>query len=143
MWSWYYDHMTHSNLVSAFESGEVDHTAFGHRQHMHVIWALVHAHGTLEALRRFEAGLKRITAAAGHPEKYHATITYAFGFLVADRVAEQGPLSWDDFEASNPDLFDWPSTALARLYPNDVLASEAARRHFVLPNDGRRLAASS
>lgn len=107
-----------------------------------MIWALNHAYGTLETLGRFEAGLRRIAAAAGHPEKYHATITHAFGFLVADRIAGQGPMSWDDFEAANPDLFEWPNETLARLYPADVLASAAARRHFVLPND-QRLAASS
>lgn len=84
-------------------------------------------------MRRFEAGLKRITAAAGHPEKHHATITNAFAFLVGERITEQGPLSWDDFEIANPDLFDWPNSALLRMYPDDALHTSVARKTFVMP----------
>ena len=76
---------------------------------------------------------KRITAAAGHPEKYHATITHAFAFLVGQRIAEQGAVSWPDFVETNPDLFDWPNSALSRMYPDDTLGTTTARRTFVMP----------
>jgi hypothetical protein len=128
---------TSATVVSDFEAGTIDNTTFGHIDHVRVIWEFTHAYGTLEAVRRFEAGLKRITAAAGHPEKYHATITHAFGFLVGQRVAEQGALSWTDFVGANPDLFEWPNGALARMYPDDALHNEAARTTFVLPFSGR------
>lgn len=121
------------NVAGDFEAGTIDNTTFGHPDHVRVIWEFIHAYGTLDAVGRFEAGLKRITAAAGHPEKYHATITHAFAFLVGQRIAEQGPLSWDDFVTANPDLFDWPNSALARMYPNDALHTDAARRTFVMP----------
>lgn len=122
-----------TTLATDFEAGTIDNTSFGHPEHVRVIWSLVHAYGTLQAVQRFEAGLKRITAAAGHPEKYHTTITYAFAFLVAERIAGQGPLSWHDFVDANPDLLDWPSTALARMYPDNTLQSTTARRTFVMP----------
>lgn len=122
--------------MSDFEAGTIDNTTFGHREHVRVIWSFIHAYGTLEAVRRFGEGLKRITAAAGHPEKYHATITHAFTFLVGERVADQGPLNWHDFEAANPDLFEWPNTTLAKLYPGDALKSTSARATFVMPKVG-------
>lgn len=116
-----------------FEAGTIDPSSFGHRDHIRVVWELIHAHGMLAAVSRFEAGLKRITAAAGHPEKYHATITHAFAFLVGQRIAEDGPTSWDHFVDANPDLFEWPNSALAQMYPNDALHTDAARRAFVMP----------
>lgn len=126
--------MTSSGDITAhFEAGSIPNTGFGHPDHVRVIWEFIHAYGTLEAVGRFEAGLKRITAAAGHPEKYHATITHAFAFLVGQRIAEQGAISWDDFVTTNSDLFDWPNSALARMYPDDVLHSAAARETFLMP----------
>lgn len=132
--SWYHDNMSSSSsIVADFEAGTIDNTTFGHRDHVRVIWEFTHAYGTLGAVGRFEAGLKRITAAAGHPEKYHATITHAFAFLVGERIVDQGPLSWDDFETTNPDLFEWPNTAMLRMYPDDALKSPIARQTFVMP----------
>jgi len=126
--------MTHSTtIVGDFEAGTIDNTTFGHHEHVRVIWEFIHAYGTLEAVRRFEAGLKRITAAAGHPEKYHATITHAFAFLAGERIAEQGPLSWEQFKDANVDLFDWPNSALLRMYPNDALHTPVARQTFIMP----------
>ena len=122
-----------TNIVADFEAGTIDNTTFGHPDHVRVIWEFIHAYGTLEAVGRFEAGLKRITAAAGHPEKYHATITHAFAFLVGQRIAQQGALRWDDFVAANSDLFDWPNSALARMYPDETLSTSTARQTFVMP----------
>jgi hypothetical protein len=63
----------------------------------------------------------------------NATITHAFAFLVGQRIAEQGPLSWDAVFATNPDLFDWPNSALTRMYPHGTLHAVAARQTFVMP----------
>ncbi|MEM7091658.1 MAG: hypothetical protein AAF567_01550 [Actinomycetota bacterium] len=127
--------MTHADtsLMGAFENGTIDPGSFGHREHLRVIWSFVHAYGTLEAVRRFEEGLKRLTADAGHPEKYHATITHAFTFLVSERIHRQGTQNWNDFEEVNADLFAWPNATLADLYPAEVLASAEARATFVMP----------
>jgi len=121
------------STVSDFEAGTIDNTTFSHHDHVRVIWEFTHAYGTIGAVTRFEAGLKRITAAAGHPEKYHATITHAFAFLVGERIVDQGPLSWDDFMATNSDLFEWPNTVMLQMYPDDTLKSRIARKTFVMP----------
>ncbi|MGI9606461.1 MAG: hypothetical protein ACR2P0_10020 [Acidimicrobiales bacterium] len=124
----------HTDIAEEFEAGTLDHCDFGHAEHVRVIWTLVTKYGTLEALRRFEEGLRRITEAAGHPEKYHATITHVFGFLVGERVARQNAADWDQFIESNPDLLEWPNPILHRMYDADVLHSDEARRTFVLPS---------
>jgi hypothetical protein len=121
------------SLINDFESGHLDNTTFDHAHHVRVIWALIHAHGPLEAIRRFERGLKALTAAAGHPGKYHATITYAAAFLVAQRIGSQGRIDWAQFVDGNPDLLEWPNTLFRQLYPGGVLDSDQARDHFVLP----------
>jgi hypothetical protein len=125
--------MNRETLVEDFEAGIIDNSMFGHADHVFVIWSLIRRHGTLEAVRRFETSLKRITADAGHPEKYNATITHALGFLTAERFDEHPSLEWDDFVRRNPDLLQWPNELLNRLYPNGSLRTERARRSFVLP----------
>lgn len=128
--------MTTDTLVSDFEAGTIDNSTFTHADHVYVIWSLIHAHGPLEAIRRFEASLKRITSEAGVPGKYNATITYALAFLVAERINEDPSLAWDDFAERNPDLLEWPNQQLSRIYPDEVLHTERARRVFLLPDIG-------
>lgn len=125
-------------LVEDFETGRIDNSTFGHAEHVFVIWSLIRTHGTLEAIRRFERSLKRITTEAGHPEKYNATITYALGFLTAERVAEDPSLEWDDFAERNPDLMEWPNRQLASLYPNGALHTRQAKLSFILPGGHER-----
>ena len=115
----------------AFENGTLDASSFRHPDHIKVIWTLIHGYGVLEAIARFETGLRRISAELGHPEKFHATITYAFAFLVDERMVEFQ--TWEDFESKNTDLFDWPNTPIHTMYSTDQLYSDEARRKFVLP----------
>lgn len=122
-----------AELVASFEDGTIDNCQFSHPEHIHVIWSLVRSHGTLDGVARFEDCLKRITQAEGHPEKYHATITHALGILAGERVAADPSATWDEFLAANEDLFEWPSTLLAAMYPNGELDTPEARASFVLP----------
>lgn len=133
MLSWYHDNMRSDTLVESFEAGTIDNSTFSHADHVFVIWSLIHTYGPLEAIHRFGTSLTRITSEAGHPEKYNATITYALSFLVAERIAEDPSLEWDDFSHHNPDLLEWPNEQLTRLYPNGSMHTEQARRVFTLP----------
>ena len=125
--------MSTSQLVEDFEAGTIDNSTFSHADHVYVIWSLIKEHRGLEAIRRFETSLRRITEEPGHPEKYYATITYALGFLTAERIAEYPTLDWEQFCNNNPDLLVWPNEHLTRIYPNGGLHTEKARRVFVLP----------
>lgn len=130
--------MLRDTLVESFEAGTIDNSTFSHPDHVYVIWSLIHVHGPLEAIRRFETSLKRITSEAGHPDKHNATITYALGFLTAERVAEDDSLTWKDFARRNPDLMEWPNEQLTRLYPDGSMHTEEARRAFILPEGSPR-----
>lgn len=123
-------------IVASFEDGTLHTCDFSHADHLFVVWSLVKSHGTLGGLARFEAGIKKVTAAAGVPEKYHATVTHALAILVGEEVARAPTASWDDFVAGNGGLFEWPSPVLASIYPDGLLDSPEAREHFVLPGFG-------
>ncbi len=119
--------------IQAFEDGTLDLHRFGHAEHVRVAWSLIHAEGATRGLVRFEEGLRRLTAQAGIPGRYNATVTYALFFLIAERVAASGALSWEEFAEANGDLLVWPSPALEALYDEETLATPLARSTFVLP----------
>jgi hypothetical protein len=123
-----------ADLMAAFEAGTLDPAAFRHADHVQLAWAHLRHDAPPRALDRFCAGLRRLAAAAGKPERYHETITWAFLLLINERMERTGrELDWDEFARRNPDLLRWRPSILEDYYPPDVLASDLARRVFVLP----------
>ena len=89
---------------------------------------------TAEALARFSEGIKRFAAAQGHAGLYHETITWAFLFIINERIGRfEREHSWKEFSAENGDLLENGRGVLGRYYPGDVLHSDAARRVFLMP----------
>ena len=127
--------MTDDEFVRGFESCTLPNSAFHHRDHVRLAWGYLRRHPALEALARFTEGLQRFAAFNGHPGLYHETITWAYLFLVHERMA-QGPETeeWCDFETRNPDLFIWRPSILATYYSHETLASKLARRVFLMPD---------
>jgi hypothetical protein len=65
-----------SELVRACETGEVLATGFRHADHLHLALAYLRESASVdEATDRMAATLRGLAAAAGHPEKYHHTLT--------------------------------------------------------------------
>lgn len=114
-------------LADTFEDGTIDHCDFGHRQHVGVAWALIKRHGLERALAIFSEGLIRITAEAGVPNKYHATVTHALMQLIAQRIEAFPAETFDEFADQNPELLSWPSPPLEDMYPNGELDLPEAR----------------
>jgi hypothetical protein len=116
----------------AFERGERDAEPFGHRDHVELAWAFLRALPFDEAAPRCARALRRFAAARGAPAIYHATITWAFLALVAERLEAPGAraLAFERFAAENPQLFD--KQLVARRY-GPRLDEPAARRTFLLP----------
>jgi hypothetical protein len=54
-------------------------------------------------------------------------------FAVNERMNKTGQ-SWEEFAVANPDLLDWRNSILRRYYTEETLASQKARRMFVLPD---------
>jgi len=123
-------------LIAAFEGPGFAPGAFHHRHHVRLAWAYLERRPVLEVLDRFGRGLRRMAAAAGKPELYHETLTWAYVFLVQERRRPGG--DWPAFASGNADLLAWgPSLLEERYYRRDTLWSDRARRVFVLPDRDR------
>jgi hypothetical protein len=121
-------------LVRAFESATLDPAAFRHREHLYVAWCYLRSMPLEEALARYVHHLRKLTIALGAPEKFHATMTWAYVVLVHDAMQAPGiEQSFDDLLAQNPGLLDHRSGSLFAHYDRAQLQSDEARRGFVLP----------
>lgn len=118
--------------IEQFESGQVDADHFDHEAHVYVAWLFVTSFELPDAIARFDSGLRRLTAALGVPAKYHATITWFFLLLIAERSRENE--RWRAFKSRNTDLVSDSKATLSRYYSETLLFSDIARRQFVLPD---------
>ena len=127
--------MEDKEFIERFEDCTLSGANFHHRDHVKVVWLYLRGNSVLETLGKFSAGLKKFAAANGKPHLYHETITWAYVFLIHERIARTvNECSWAEFVADNADLFDWKDNILKAYYQNETLRSEAARRMFVLPD---------
>ena len=127
--------MSNDPLVRAFESAAVDPRAFGHREHLYVAWCYLRELPLEEALPRYVRHLRQLVAALGAPQKFHATMTWAYLVLLDEAMRDpalQGG-GFDALLARHPSLLRHPDGALAEHYDREQLDSEAARQRFVLP----------
>ena len=122
-------------LVRLFEAGEMPPQGFRHADHVRVAWWYLRRHQLPEALARFSASLRHFAVAQGKPDLFHETITTAYVLLINERLDDAGrDLAWPAFAAQNPDLLAWRPSVLDRYYQGQTLASERARRTFVMPD---------
>ncbi|MGE3273586.1 MAG: hypothetical protein AB7O67_00650 [Vicinamibacterales bacterium] len=121
-----------SRLLRGFQDGSL--VEFHHRDHVHLAWIYVREHGLEDGLPRFVADLRAFARAKGAPHLFHATITWAYLTLVAERRALTPDLDWDAFAQAHGDLLVWKPSILDRYYSAERLWSETARACFVLPD---------
>ena len=127
--------MTDKEFIQRFEDCTLAGADFHHRDHVKVAWLYLRGNSVLETLSRFSAGLKRFATANGKPNLYHETITWAFVFLIHERMeGNESEQSWSGFVEANQDLFDWKNNILKSYYQDDTLSSARARRTFVFPD---------
>lgn len=127
--------MEDAGFIERFENCTLKGEDFHHRDHVRIVWLYLQSNSVLETLGRFSAGLKRFAAANGKPSLYHETITWAYVFLINERIERRGHRrSWSEFVSANPDLFDWKDNILKTYYQEATLRSETARRNFVFPD---------
>lgn len=118
--------------IELFESGDIQADQFDHEAHVYAAWLFVTSFELADAIARFDRALRRITMKLGVPEKYHATITWLFLLLIAERT--RADESWQSFKSRNPDLIRDGKKTLQRYYSSTRLFSAAARKHFILPD---------
>ena len=127
--------MSDQEFIERFEDCTLAGESFHHRDHVKVVWLYLRRYSVLETLIRFSAGLKRFATANGKPNLYHETITWAYVFLINERIERSGrEQGWAEFVDSNPDLFDWKDSILKSYYHDGTLRSQMARKVFVFPD---------
>lgn len=124
----------HADVVRGFEACDLAPGRFRHFHHVLVTWHYARTREPLDALRELIRRLRDFSAAQGVPERYHETVTFAWFFLVRERLERTGrDRSWEAFVEANPDLLD--GTALDRYYRRETLRDDPfARQVFVLPD---------
>ncbi|MGE0327377.1 MAG: hypothetical protein AB7K71_39615 [Polyangiaceae bacterium] len=125
--------MSRDPLVLAFESASLAASEFHHRQHLYVAWCYLGEMSAEDALARYVGGLKLLTQKLGVPEKFHATITWAYVALLDDAMQRSPGVSFDELLERNPGLLDHKSGDLRRYYSQAELDAPEARLRFVLP----------
>lgn len=117
--------------LECFMRGELPASGFAHRDHVRMAFEMLRRHDFAETALHFSRALRAMAQRAGKPQAFHQTMTIAFLALIAERLDGS---QWPDFAAfvrDNPDLLD--KGALTRWYRPERLASEPARRTFLLP----------
>ncbi|HLW44366.1 MAG TPA: hypothetical protein VKS00_07745 [Candidatus Acidoferrales bacterium] len=127
--------MIDDELLIDFESGTLPNESFHHRDHVQVAFLYLRRYAPLQALERFSAALARFAAANGKPQLDNETITWAFMFLIRERLARTRPnQAWNEFAAANADLLSWKDNVLKKYYREETLASELAETVFLFPD---------
>jgi hypothetical protein len=128
--------MTDQEIIKRFESGEVPESSFHHADHVRLAFAYLKKYSILAALEKFSAALKQFAAGHGKTQLYNETITWAYIFLIAERIARSGAElpEWNHFAEKNPDLLVWKDGILTRYYEDATLKSDLARRNFIFPD---------
>ena len=125
--------MTNSEVIASIEADNLC-GEFHHSEHVRLAFAYLSEYPAIEALRRFAVALKKYAVARGKPQRYHETITYAYLFLISERMAYTPGLDWDAFAEANSDLLQWKPSILDRYYRQSTLNSDLARTVFLFPD---------
>jgi hypothetical protein len=119
------------DFIEAFEACTLPPGLFPHRAHVRLAYLYLREHTLLDTLTRFTEGIQRYAASLGAGTKYHATITWAFLFLIHERMQRETYATFETFAAANEDLF---GPVLERYYTPETLQSDLARTTFLMPD---------
>lgn len=117
--------------LERFLRGEAEAANFPHREHVRMAFEMLRRHDFAEAAWLYSRALRRMTGRVGKPQAFHQTTTIAFLALIAERMERSGAADFAAFVRAHPEVLD--KTTLSRWYRPEQLASEVARRTFVLP----------
>jgi hypothetical protein len=126
--------MTDKEFIRLFEIDRLPSESFHHADHVRLAFAYLNEYSIFEALSRFCGALQRFAAARGKSDLYHETITWAYFFLIRERMAAGGHATWEEFANGNRDLLTWQGGILSRYYEDTTLKSDLARKVFLMPD---------
>ena len=124
--------MNDEDFLRALECCEMPEQEFGHAAHVRAAYLYLRQGDFVAALERVRSSIRRDATHLGKPDRYHETITVAYVALIQQHICERGDAGgWVAFARENPELFK--PDLLSQFYPEAQLASELARRVFLLP----------
>jgi len=127
--------MNDQEFIQRFEDCTLPTDCFHHRDHVRMAWLYLQRYTLLEALAKFCEGLKRYAGSVGKSNLYHETITFAYIFLIHERIKCRVECqSWEEFALSNADLLDWKEGIVKSYYSEEMLKSDTSRKMFVFPD---------
>ena len=121
-----------TKLLGRFERRDIKPDAFAHRDHLQVAYEMLDRYDFADACLRYAMTIRKVAEAAGAPEKYNTTITFAFMSLIAERKSRSNGADWETFLASNIDLLE--KDVLRGWYLKERISSKLAREQFLLPD---------
>lgn len=113
-------------------TGKTDPATFTHADHVVVGYQALQRFEVFEAMQVVASGLRGLADRAGCPEKFNATVTFAFLSQIAQRMTRDDRGTAEGFLASHPDLLG--RDALGGRYSKSLLNSDLARAVPVLPD---------
>jgi hypothetical protein len=127
--------LSDDEFTAAFEAATL--ADFHHADHIRAAWIYLRRIPFPAASERMAESLRHYAASKGAHMKYHETITQAWMLLVASALEQDGQAAnatdgFNAFAEAHPELLDMH--ALDRFYSSQLLASPAARAHFVSPD---------
>jgi hypothetical protein len=127
--------LTDEQRIAQFESAAISPDSFHHADHVRLAFAYLRQYPLLEALEKFPTALRRFATHHGKPNLYHQTITWAYIFLIHERLSRAPrQQTWEEFAEANPDLLTWKSGILTKYYADETLQSDLAKRVFIFPD---------
>lgn len=118
--------------LRALGTGTLDPGEFSHLDHIGVAYEALSRHDFFEAASGVASGIRGLAEKAGAPDKFNATITWAYLSLIAERMRTTEHSGAADFIARNPDLAD--RGVLSPWYSKGRLTSDLARSTVLLPD---------
>ncbi len=120
------------NLIQAFEARTLEPSAFHHKDHVIVAYALLSKSCFMDAATVYARSIDTMAIKAGAPEKFNLTITLAFMSMIAERMAGADYREFEDFISRNPDLLS--RDILKTWYSPARMHSDLARAMFLMPD---------
>jgi hypothetical protein len=118
-------------MLELFERGDVDPCSFRHSDHVGVAYEALMRHGFFKALQIYAQGLATLVEKAGVPEKFNATVTFAYMSVIAERMHRRPSPSAGAFIAANPEIL---SGAVLSRYSSARLEDDLAKTIALLPD---------
>ncbi len=121
-------HLGDEQFLEAFHSCRLANSEFRHADHLRLAWLHLHRADLAVALEQVRAGIQRFAEHHGASHLYHETVTAAWVRL----LATHHEATFEEFLRSNESRLT--AALLHRFWSPELLASDAARHHWVPPD---------